>query len=673
MPARKLGAVILMLLIALTAFPSIESQDNPIIRVHVLIDFGDGEIYWESFVMVENHTAIKATETACEELDLDLETEWFSFGVFVKGIGGLRSPDDWSWWWSLWVWNTEAGDWEASMEGASDLNLSQQENIAWSPSSSKPIAVPTAKYPWGQFQRDAHNGGRDDWPQGGVSTNAVRWIYDTNTKELPSSPVGADGRIIVNNWGGTYCLTRNGNLTWKNADVVGSFTPAMGSGKVLVGGKDGFLYSLNTTDGKQLWKTEITAHPGISGVTSPPTIIRGKVYVGAFNFSGGPGELFCLDEASGSVLWRNTTFGSVYFSSPAVSDDRVYVGTMGLYDSSTLKWNEPYGMYCFDSKNGDLLWDFKVDGSVGSSPTITGENVLFTSKDGYIYCLNGSSGEMIWKTNIGSSVSSPAVYDNPFPTEYDSIFVGSGDMGSNGKFYRLDMNGNIIWEFTPNGAVQSSPAIDRNTVYFATNVRNGTVYCLSWHTGELDWQYQPWPEDFIISSPAIVNGEVYIASDNGRLYCFGGNTPYFGKITDHTTQTLNVGEYAYFYHADKGNIMYVISINASGISLTIDPLAETFEVNLNEVKFIDTDGDGKKDLVLLLNGVNLTSQEASITLYPYTEPEDADVVLNMMVVSILALFIIGLVIMVVIILFARGISKKTEASVSGQKQEKDGS
>ena len=664
MRARKLIVGITMLLILLTALPATESQEDPFIRIHVLIDFGNGEIHWGYVRINENYTAINATENICDELGLDLETEWFSFGVFVNGIGGLHSPDDWSWWWSLWIWNGETGDWEASMEGASDLILSDWDNIAWSPSSSKPIATPGTRYPWGQFQRDAYNAGRDDHSRDSISFNGVKWIYDTNTIEMPSSPVGADGRIIVNNWGGTYCLTRGGNLIWKNADVVGSFTPAIGSGKVLVGGKDGFLYCLNITNGEQKWKTQITAHPGISGVTSPPTIVRGKVYVGAFNFSGGPGELFCLDEATGSVLWKNTTFSSVYFSSPAVSEDRAYIGTMGLYDSSTLKWDEPYGMYCFDVKNGDLLWNYMVDGSVGSSPTITDEKVLFTSKDGHIYCLNGLSGEIIWKKNIGSSVSSPAVNG-------DFIYVGSGDMGSNGQFYCFDMSGNIVWQFTPNGAVQSSPAIDRDRVYFATNVRNGTVYCLTLRTGELSWQYKPWPEDYIISSPAIVNGEVYIASDNGRLYCFDGDRPYFGYTKEHSTQTLYMGENALFLHPREGYIMHIISMNTTAVSIVIDSWEESVDVTLDVPQSVDTDGDGKNDLAILLNGVNLTSQEASITLYPYSEPEGVGI--NMVVVSILAMFLIGLVIMAIIILIARRVERKTGAPESGKKQKKDGS
>jgi outer membrane protein assembly factor BamB len=244
----------------------------------------------------------------------------------------------------------------------------------------------------------------------------------------------------------------------------------------------------------------------------------GKVYIGSYNASGGPGALYCLEERSGEIIWESPTSSSVYFSSPSLHGDRVYIGTMGLYNSTTLQWAEPYGMYSFDANSGDLNWYYSVDGSVGSSPTIVDNEVLFTSKDGYLYNLDSENGELNWKKNIGSSVSSPAVWE-------DTIFVGSGEMNGPGKFHCLNMDGNILWEYTPNGAVQSSPAVSRYFVYFATNVQDGAVYCLNQTNGQLVWEFTPAPEQFIISSPAVVEDKLYVASDNGRLYCFGGNPP----------------------------------------------------------------------------------------------------------------------------------------------------
>jgi hypothetical protein len=244
-------------------------------------------------------------------------------------------------------------------------------------------------------------------------------------------------------------------------------------------------------------------------------------------------------------------------------------------------------------------------------------------------------------------------------------------MGSDGKFYCLDMGGNIKWEFTPNGAVQSSPAYEGGIVFFTTNVRNGTIYCLHSWDGKLIWQYTPWPESYIISSPAVSNTMLYVASDNGRLYCFDRESEYMGFVRDHTTETLNLGEYARFIHRYREYIMRIISMNATSASIKIDSMEETIEVPLNEVELIDANGDGEKDLAILLNDVNLTSGEATITLYRYNEPEEIGI--NMVAVYVLALFMIGLVVMVIIILVARRVAKKTGAPKSGKRKKKDGS
>jgi len=56
-------------------------------------------------------------------------------------------------------------------------------------------------------------------------------------------------------------------------------------------------------------------------------------------------------------------------------------------------------------------------------------------------------------------------------------------------------------------------------VYAATNDANGTVY--AWRLSALgsgEWALQLAPPDYLLSSPVVHDGALYIASDNGRLY-----------------------------------------------------------------------------------------------------------------------------------------------------------
>ncbi len=525
------------------------------------------------------------------------------------------------------------------MVGASSVDLNDGDVIGWSSNSSKPLATPNAKYPWPTFQNNAMNLGATE--SNGPETNAVEWIFDTETKEMAASPVVAQDKVVINNWGGTFCLNEEGELLWKNSEVKGVFSPTLGHGKVLVGGKDGYLYSLNITNGEILWKTKITNNPGLSGVTSPAKIVNGRIYLGSFDFNGGTGYLYCLGEENGQVLWKNSTLSSIYFSSPSVNENRVFVGTMGLYNSTTLQWQPPYGVFSFDAKNGEPIWNFSVNDSVGSSPTILDDKVFFTSKNGYLYCLNTTNGDLIWKKNIGNSVSSPAILQN-------KIFVGSGEMNNEGKFYSLDMNGEILWEFEPNGAVQSSPAVAGNFVYFSTNVQNGTIYCLNISNGKLVWKYKPWPAQYIISSPAIVEEKLLIASDNGRLYCLGGEPKNITVDDTKSTEDIHAGEDVKFIHKDEETKLIITSIDENVVTLKIEPLLPRVEVNVGETKELDTDNNGKKDLSIIVNNVDTSSQSASLTFNTLDEPQDkgANVMLISLLVFIIIIIFIALGIMV---------------------------
>jgi outer membrane protein assembly factor BamB len=618
--------------------PSVISDESNE-SVWVMIDFGNGKVHWAEVGLTDNTTAILATEKACEKLSLDVIVIWGIWGGFVSEIAGV-SPSDWSWWWGFFIWNQTTDSWEDSQVGASLVELEDGDVIGWSPvwdylDPVQPTPTPSAKYPWTMFQHDSLNSGSSE-EQGPIS-NSISWIFSTETIELAASSAVVDNNVVINNWGGVFCLDMQGEIIWNNQDVVGGFSPAISQNSVFVGGKDGYLYCLNLTSGETKWKAKITENPGLSGVTSSPTIDRGNVYVGAFNYSGGPGGLFCLDAKSGSILWERDTPSSVYFSSPAVYKDRVFIGTMGLYSSSTLKWGAPYGFFCYNANDGDLIWNVTAGGSVGSSATILEENVLFTSKDGFLYCMAQSNGEIIWKKDIGSSVSSAAVSEG-------KIFVGTGEMNGEGNLLCLSSTGNIIWEFRPNGAVQGSPAVAGDLVYFGTNVKNGTVYCLNKDTGQLKWEYRVWPEQYIISSPSIVDDRMYIASDNGRLYCFGGETPSIDVSESEGFQDVNFREDVIFYHNGKENKLNILSANQNRLVLKIGSLSESIEITKGEPYVIDTDGDGERDLKIFVEQVNTTSQTASLSL---EIPEKSD--MWFIITLLIVIFIIVLIIVIVVI------------------------
>ena len=60
---------------------------------------------------------------------------------------------------------------------------------------------------------------------------------------------------------------------------------------------------------------------------------------------------------------------------------------------------------------------------------------------------------------------------------------------------------NVLWNYTTGGYVESSPAVVDGRVYIGS--WDGKVYCLDAETGELIWNYKT--GDLIWSSPTIAN------------------------------------------------------------------------------------------------------------------------------------------------------------------------
>ena len=76
---------------------------------------------------------------------------------------------------------------------------------------------------------------------------------------------------------------------------------------------------------------------------------------------------------------------------------------------------------------------------------------------------------------------------------------------------------NILWSYTTGDWVRSSPAVVDGKVYVGSDDKK--VYCLNASTGLFIWSYTT---GFLVrSSPAVADSIVYVASHDGKVYAFG--------------------------------------------------------------------------------------------------------------------------------------------------------
>jgi outer membrane protein assembly factor BamB len=114
-----------------------------------------------------------------------------------------------------------------------------------------------------------------------------------------------------------------------------------------------------------------------------------------------------------------------------------------------------------------------------------------------------SNGQLLWNYTTGGSVeSSPAVANGV-------VYVGSWD----GNLYALNATtGANVWNYTTGGSVQSSPAVANGVVYVQSD--DGNIYALNATSGANVWSYNIGGNVYFspVSSPAVANGVVYVGS-----------------------------------------------------------------------------------------------------------------------------------------------------------------
>jgi outer membrane protein assembly factor BamB len=114
---------------------------------------------------------------------------------------------------------------------------------------------------------------------------------------------------------------------------------------------------------------------------------------------------------------------------------------------------------------------------------------------------------------------SPTVNSNSPANQWSMFrhdFLHSGTADANDPLPQ----GTVQWTFATGGAIQSSPAIVNGTVYIGS--RDGKIYALNAVTGEKQWEYQT--GSWVDSSPVVVDNVVYVGSNDGNVYALDAGT-----------------------------------------------------------------------------------------------------------------------------------------------------
>jgi outer membrane protein assembly factor BamB len=352
----------------------------------------------------------------------------------------------------------------------------------------------------------------------------------------------------------------------------------------------------NSCSTKQTSKTE--AQPVTDEVEWWP-MFHHDVQITGFTPAGSPD--------TNKKLWESQIDPDIWFSAPAIVDDKLVIGTgerygknlndlseaKKFYDTEVLMKDTTFfdiipqethplsveigKLYCLNAKTGEILWHVEADGSVFSSPTIDNGLVYFTSADsstfsGRLYCLEVDTGDEVWSIPVMNGFCSPTLSNGKLylltfnPDDY------------NGKLQCLNAaDGSELWNHTTgyiDFSLYTSPALAEGKVFFTSvDASEGImckISCLNQSTGQLLWDTKMSEMNFgyALSSPVIADNKAYVISADTKgfdefwcvLTCFDtadGSILWNYTMKENSKDELSFGSPAVAY----GNVYFALVEN----------------------------------------------------------------------------------------------------------------
>ncbi|HVO74524.1 MAG TPA: PQQ-binding-like beta-propeller repeat protein [Ignavibacteriaceae bacterium] len=211
------------------------------------------------------------------------------------------------------------------------------------------------------------------------------------------------------------------------------------------------------------------------------------------------------------VLWKFKTNGIIY-STPLIINDRVYIGSADSF------------FYALNLNDGTQIWKYKSADQIFSTAAYSDSIICFESGN-VLYGLNYNGSEK-WKVTITSGPVTNHYddwdYFHSSPLIVDSIaYCGS----QKGQLIGVNIyTGDEVFRINTGDTgigIRVRPAVFDNKIYFGEC--GGNFYCYDLTTGEQVWKYDTnpeklWQDPAILTNPVIKDSIVYFAGRHCHLY-----------------------------------------------------------------------------------------------------------------------------------------------------------
>ncbi|MEA2511029.1 MAG: hypothetical protein QOJ59_516 [Thermomicrobiales bacterium] len=290
---------------------------------------------------------------------------------------------------------------------------------------------------------------------------------------------------------------------WVFAPNTTHTDPVIADGVVYSVTGDGILFAVDALTGQERWRRDTNV---VGDAIAAPLVAGGVLYAGLPD-----GTFYALDADDGGVRWQYPA-GDRSCGAPALIDGIVY-GAVGCGTLAT----SGGAVFALDAAMGSERWRVTIDVGRVTTPAVA-EGTVFLAAGGpttvhgfptVIRALDAATGQERWRAEVGGMQMGPAVADG-------TVFVGS----ERGLWALAAADGRERWHAQvgrDDVAVAAPPAVTDGLVFVASN--DGYLYAFDSGTGEPSWSFDPGGFFHLsTAAPTVVDGVVYLGTQGGDLF-----------------------------------------------------------------------------------------------------------------------------------------------------------
>jgi outer membrane protein assembly factor BamB len=261
--------------------------------------------------------------------------------------------------------------------------------------------------------------------------------------------------------------------------------------------------------------------------------LDGTIYIGYERESA---KILSARSSTGEILWefdiepdqRSERVSKYAAIGPVASDGVVYVlGGVQMETEDHLNWT----VYALSASDGTEQWSRTITGQPEAQPTVTNGKIYLpkkvSNKNTKLQALSTEEGIEQWKVEMErGKLSTPAVVqDNLYVTT--DAYEHRGEFQSAAVYAMSTSDGTEQWSTAMeprliDSRIYGVPIIVDETLYLTGTDRTfgerGRLIGLSANDGSEHWRIEM--DTRLSSSPVVLNDQVYVGSEDGKLRVF---------------------------------------------------------------------------------------------------------------------------------------------------------